>query len=426
MHARCTQFLVLVGIMALAACADRPDPARIGAPSFAVGGVGRPTVLVNPKANDNGTAKTIQEGIDMVASGGQVLVTPGTYDEAIVIDKGLALEAIAGESEPVIVAPSGSVNAAIRVATPDAVAIRGLTVRYTGVRGIFGDGAVDVTIERSAVVAVNPPLGGSTLISILHDAPTTGRGHLVVRGSVLDGNLPFEDSPTPPFPQLFGITVAGDVDARLEGNVIRRTGGACVFVRPRLDLGGETNADILGNDLDECYPIGRAGSILVGPAAPLPSPRPPFTATGVVNVVGNTIRNSTHSCLASSAINYESFEGRIERNRVLGVVQSCALASGRVVPAGIWVGSLRGLPAAAPITVRFNDIDGNAQAGLRVASNMTTPIDASCNWWGSASGPSGAGPGSGDAVVVEAGAATPAFLPFALAQIAGTDATSCE
>ena len=117
MHARCTQFLVLVGIMALAACADRPDPARIGAPSFAVGGVGRPTVLVNPKANDNGTAKTIQEGIDMVASGGQVLVTPGTYDEAIVIDKGLALEAIAGESEPVIVAPSGSVNAAMTVAS---------------------------------------------------------------------------------------------------------------------------------------------------------------------------------------------------------------------------------------------------------------------------------------------------------------------
>jgi len=97
-----------------------------------------------------------------------------------------------------------------------------------------------------------------------------------------------------------------------------------------------------------------------------------------------------------------------------------------VVPSGIWVGSLRGLPSAGPITVRFNDIDGNAQAGLRVASNMTTPIDATCNWWGSTSGPSGAGPGSGDAVLVEAGAATPAFLPFAPAQIAGTDATSCE
>src|SRR5207247_4703005 len=219
-------------------------------------------------------------------------------------EKAVQLGGIAGESEAVVVDACGSVNAGRGVARWGAVGIRGVTVSYTGVRGIFGDGGVDVTIEGSAVVAVNPPLGGSTLIAILHDAPTTGRGHLVVRGSVLDGSLPFEDSPTPPFPQLFGIAGAGDVDARLEGNVIRRTGGACVFVRPRLDLGGETNADILGNDLDECYPIGRAGSILVGPAAPLPSPRPPFTATGVVNVVGNTIRNSTHSCLASSAINY--------------------------------------------------------------------------------------------------------------------------
>jgi hypothetical protein len=425
MHARYAHCLVSFVMLTLAACADRPDPARLAAPNFAAGGVGRPTVLVNPNANDNGTAKTIQEGIAMVGSGGNVLVAPGTYDEAIVIDKALTLEAIGGESEPVIVAPSATVNAAIHIATPDPVTIRGLSVRYTGIRGIFGDGVVDITIERASVVAVNPPLGNSALISVINDAPGTGRAHVMVRASALDGSVPSADSPTPPFPQLFGITVAGDIDARLEGNVIRRTGGACVFVRTRLDLGGETNADIVGNDLDECYPLGRAGSILVGPGAPLPSPRPPFTATGVVNVVGNTIRNSTGSCLASSAINYESFGGRIERNRILGVVQPCAVASGRIVPAGIWVGSIRGLPAAGPITVRFNDIEGNAQAGLRVAPNMTTEIDASCNWWGSASGPSGAGPGSGDAVVVEAGAATPAFLPFAPAPIAGTDATSC-
>ncbi len=424
MTARRTRLPVLFLVLTLLGC-DRPDPADVGAPSFTVGGVGRPSVLVNPNANDHGTAKTIQEGIDMVASGGNVLVEPGTYVEAIVIDKGLTLEAIGGESGAVIVAPVGTVNAAIRVATPDAVAIRGLTVRYTGSRGIFGDGVVDITIERASVVAVNPPLGNSALISMINDAPTTGRTHLVVRESVLDGSVPFADSPTPAFPQLFGITLAGDVDARLEGNVIRRTGGACIFVRTRLDLGGETNADIVGNDLDECYPLGRAGSILVGPGAPLPSPRPPFTATGVVNVVGNTIRNSTGSCLASSAINYESFGGRIERNRVLGVVQSCAIASGRVVPAGIWVGSLRGLPPAGPITVRFNDIEGNAQAGLRVGPNMTTPIDASCNWWGAASGPSGAGTGTGDAIVVELGGATPVFVPFATAPIAASPATGC-
>ncbi len=426
MRARCASCLASLAMLTLAACADRPDPARLGPPSFAAGGVGRPAVLVNPQANVNGTAKTIQEGIDMVAAGGTVRVTPGTYVEAVIIDKGLTMEAIGGESEPVIVAPAGTVNAAVRVATPDPVVIRGLTVHYTGTRGIFGDGVVDITIERASVVAVNPPLGNTALISMINDAPTTGRAHVVVRESALDGSIPFADSPTPPFPQLFGITVAGDIDARFEGNVIRRTGGACVFVRTRVDLGGETNAEIVGNDLDECYPLGRAGSILVGPGAPLPSPRPPFTATGVVNVVGNTIRNSTGSCLASSAINYETFAGRIEHNQVIGVVRPCAIASGRVVPAGIWVGSIRGLPTAGPISVRFNDIAGNAQAGLRVAPNMTTAIDASCNWWGSASGPSGAGSGSGDAVVVEAGAATPAFLPFVPAPIAATSATSCE
>src|SRR2546426_9368488 len=58
----------------------------------------RPAVLVNPHVQGNGTAKTIQEGIGMVDPGGKVMVLPGTYNEAIVIDKGLTLEAVGGES----------------------------------------------------------------------------------------------------------------------------------------------------------------------------------------------------------------------------------------------------------------------------------------------------------------------------------------
>jgi hypothetical protein len=44
------------------------------------------------------------------------------------------------------------------------------------------------------------------------------------------------------------------------------------------------------------------------------------------------------------------------------------------------------------VVVRHNDIVGNAQAGLRVAATQTSPVDATCNWWGSATGPSGEGP----------------------------------
>src|SRR5207244_2478508 len=157
----------------------------------------------------------------------------------------------------VVVSPSGTVGAAIHVATPDPVTIRGLSVRYTGTRGLFGDGVVDLTVERVSVVAVSPPLGVTGLISVINDAPTTGRARAVVRESSVDGSLP--SAPSPPFAQIFGITVAGDIDARLEGNVIRRTGGACVWVRMSNNLGAETNADVLHNDLDECYPLGRAG-----------------------------------------------------------------------------------------------------------------------------------------------------------------------
>jgi len=68
--------------------------------------------------------------------------------------------------------------------------------------------------------------------------------------------------------------------------------------------------------------------------------------------------------------------------------------------------------------VRYNDIRGNAHAGFRIAADQRIPIDASCNYWGTERGPSGAGPGDGDAILVEPGAAPPVFLPFAKAPAA--------
>jgi len=383
---------------------------------------GRPAVLVNPHVQGHGTATTIQEGIDMVDPGGKVMVLPGTYEEAVVIDKGLTLEAVEGASGPVIIAPPGAPTIAIQVATPDPVTIRDVTVQFKGVNGIRGDGVVDVTVERVRVLAVNPPLGASLLVAVINNAPTTGRARLAVRGSFLDGAVPPANSPTPPFPQVFGIRVQGDVDAVLEENVIRRTGGACISVYTRSDFGGETNADILNNDLDECYPLQRAGSVLVIAQV---VPTVPVTATGVVNIVGNTIRNTSESCLPTTAISQAFASGRIEHNRILGVVQPCATPTATRNPAAMWIGSLSALfPPVSPI-VRFNDIEGNAHAGLRVAPNIDTPLDARCNWWGSAGGPSvGADPPGSD-IVMELGATTPDFTPWASAPIAKTDETTC-
>jgi hypothetical protein len=157
------------------------------------------------------------------------------------------------------------------------------------------------------------------------------------------------------------------------------------------------------------------------------APDRPITATGIVNIIGNTFRNTSGDCL-TAAILFDVLGGRIERNRIVDFVQPCATLTTRNLPAAIWLG-LRGpgIPPVPPVvpTIRFNDIHGNARAGVRVASNQKIPVDVSCNYWGSDRGPSGIGPGDGDPILVEAGAATPTFIPFAKSPVATRPTPGC-
>jgi hypothetical protein len=430
---------VLVNAMSWA-CGD-PAAGPDGAlrPSFAAGGVGRPSVLVNPNSDDNGTAKTIQEGIDMVGDGGTVMVLPGTYSEAIVIDKGLTLEGIADGSGSVIVEqirttppPDGGQASAIRVATSEPVVIRDLTVHHVGVRGVNGYAApgspavaVDLTIEGVTFDGAYPfpaPNFNNGVSVVNNTAQSGGRARLAIRGTVIrtDG---------------IGVSLGGDVDAVIDGNVIGGSTpgvpGACVFVSPTgqgvtVPAGAETHVDIVNNKLEQCGTnlAGRiANGIQVTGAVGDPT-------TGTVNIVGNTMQNTIRAAGAcnTAGINYQFYSGRIEHNTFTNVVQGCALDVAQARPAAIWVGTRTLALPPVQVTVRFNDIQGNAFAGLRIGGNQTIAINASCNYWGSANGPSSVGSSTGtDAIVLEAPAMTPTpvYLPFATAPIAGTGATRC-
>ena len=381
-------------------------------------------VLLNPIAGGgqgSATAATIQEAIDRVASGGTVRMLPGTYNETLKITKGLTLEASGERTGPVIIAPSGTPESAIVIETNEPVTLRGLTVHVPGLHGIQAAGAAHLTMLRLTVLAVNPPDGQSRLVAVSNDAKGTGgRARVVIRDSSFDGTIAkgarFEGRA-----QSTAVSLRGDIDGVIERNIVRRTGGICLVVQTRDDLGGETNVDILNNDIDECHPVARVGAILVGspPIATL-SPDRPVTASGKVNIVGNVIRNSSEDCL-TSAIAYDVFGGRIERNRIVGFVQPCAQWTSRNRPGAISIGlRVMGIqmPPVVP-SVRFNDIHGNWRAGLHINDNQTIPVDASCNYWGSEKGPSGIGPGDGDAILVEPVAPPPVFLPFAKAPIVG-------
>ena len=406
---------VISGLVLGVACGEQAaGPEASVAPSFSAGGVGRPSVLVNPNANGNGTARTIQEGIDMVGPGGTVMVVPGTYTEALMIDKGLTLEGIGGESGPVVIkSPPGLPTATIEVATANPVIMDDLTVLVRGQNGILAQGVFDLTLERLTMVFEEvPPTGTNRLVRPVNNASQTGaRARLVVRESFFDAKG---------LPSTLAISIAADIDAVIEGNVVRRTRASCIFFNGQSP--GRVTLDVVGNDLDECATGNpNSSAIEVGPIVTGTAQ----ATVGIVNIVGNTIRNSNASCTPSTAIRFELYTGRIERNSIIGVVQECATPSPLALPAAIWVGSLRGLNAASPV-VRFNDIVGNAFAGLRVGPNITTSLDARCNWWGSANGPSGVGTGTGDAVIVETGAARPVLTPFATESVARAESCHLE
>jgi hypothetical protein len=390
---------------------------------------GAPPILLFPRTGGGGTgtAATIQEAIEKVGVGGTVTVLPGTYAESLKITKGVTLQATGERSGAAILAPPDKPEIAIEILTSEPVIIRGFTIHVTGRWGIRASGAVDLTVERSTVVAGNPERA-TTLIQVANDGTVAGtRARALIRRNLLEGGVTKLPRGVAR-PNTYGVSLAGDTDALIEGNTVRQFGGICIQVGPGPRHDGHVKVDILENEIDECHSESRLSAIKVGVGSVLNiSPKDVITATGTVNVVGNTIRNSSEDCI-SAAIVWDTFGGRIERNRIVNFLQPCALGTTRNAPAAIWLGlGLQGnlrIPAVAP-TVRFNDIVGNARAGLGIGSNVAVQVDATCNFWGSESGPSGAGPGQGDSIYVREGGTMPLFLPFATAPIARSKATGC-
>jgi hypothetical protein len=402
----------------------------------------RLTVVVNAEAHGNGIARTIDEALALVAPGGRILLKPGTYDERVVISKGVTLQGSDLETGPAIISQIRTEQSApatqgvIQIETTAPVIIRDLTVRQDNIRGVNAlFRAVDLTVERvsfEGVSDISPIVGNG--VSVTNNATQSGgRAHVAIRDSRFAvGGV--------------GISIGGDVTAEIERNEMQHvlSRSVCVIVSPTgqgtnatVPAGALTNVEIRENLLQNCgtdairFPGRGFNAIAVQGALGA-------STTGEVNIVGNTFRTTAAVAGApdacpTSAILFEFYSGVIEHNSLADVIENCAVAGPRNLPGAIFVGSLikddaRGLTMRpAVVAVRFNDFGSNAFAGLRIGSNQPASIDATCNWWGDSSGPSGEGPGSGDALIVEGPTGgIPAFAPFATAPVAGTALASCS
>jgi parallel beta-helix repeat protein len=292
---------------------------------------------------------TIQAAIDAASDGDTIIVAAGLYEVNVEIDKSLTLKgAQAGvdarnRSGPeTIIEPDEGTGIRIITATDRVVVVDGLTVRNAehGIATPEPTMADDITIRNVRVL--NPSeFGISPTFTI-----TTTVEYCYVEGAIQAINtgalVPFE--PTVAtfrnneiVDSQFGFT--GYLkDSLIEGNLIRdfATGGVGIS-------GQFLDTEIKNN-----------------------------TVTGYVEGAGM------------------SFEEHYGRDLSENVNVSGNTFTGNDL--GIYVFDTQ--TTLTGITFNFNNIAGNSRYGVWNQGGKT--LDATKNWWGDASGPSGVGPGDGD------------------------------
>lgn len=224
------------------------------------------------------TVHTIQGGVNRVATGGTVIVCPGTYKESVSITKRLTLQ---GQGGPVVDATGKGYGIG---AGADHVTVTGMTVRNAGVNAPSagpGDGIV------SAAIVGGVPQGGNYLTiknNVLTGNMGAGIDLISTRGGLIQNNRSNGNG--------IGINVVDDFGAPVQNNQIIGNTASNNLVGCGIALASHTGAGVIGNVVKNNtangngLPAGGAGILLASPG-PAPLQNNQF--------VGNTANGNGHS-----------------------------------------------------------------------------------------------------------------------------------
>lgn len=313
---------------------------------------------------------TIQAAITAASNFDTIRVAPGTYTGPIVINKTIQLlGAQAGidarnrsTSQESIITGTGSQLIAV---SADNVVIDGFTIQNNP--SGFG---VNINSGFTGFWIFNNIIQNNTLVG-LNVSPNSGTTISQVRQNIFNNN----NDPVIGGNGIFSHGVNLYIDSNRFNNHAQQasinvtTGSANVIVTNNeivhdnsITLADSTNVKIEGNTILDT----QGTSIFIG------------GNTNLTEIEGNVINTSISNGISVN----NAFSATPNKN----------------------------------IRAKDNNFIGNAIAGLNVSagsyddSGSNRPLDATNNWWGNASGPSGVGPGTGDAIIDPDGVVI--FEPF--------------
>ncbi len=303
-------------------------------------------------------SETIQAAIDAAEPGDTVLVKPGTYEEGVVIDKPLTLRGENRETTEIKFGYGGYPSVPPLTISADGVTVSGFTIRS----GPY--------IEPSWTIVVG---GNSTLLTDLkvvkeplkwaNDTPKIAGAAVLVSPSV-DG-FAFTDS---------------TVDSARNG-VYAREGCSNITVR----------------NVDFTYPGEYAVLLKMITGATIEGNT--FTCTKAPGSFGVTVTLGSDDIkiVGNQFVGYDKSQvrhvGILLQKYATGDMGNVDISGNDINDFNIGV-EVEDV-ATSGILVNFNNIVGNT---CGVKNLATTKVDATLNWWGDPSGPSGVGSGFGDVV----------------------------
>jgi uncharacterized repeat protein (TIGR02543 family) len=374
---------------------------------------------------------TIQSAIDAASSGDTVLVHNGTYRENLFIDKSITLKSA---SKPIIEAPdtialssytgpSGTqnYNSIIEVYNTTGVTIDGFIIDGRGVGNANSYFTGIHFFEASGIISNNEIKG-------VMDTPLDGAQHgnaIVVnhlwdqyyaQSVIIENNVVYDY-------QKNGITCTeSGTLATVENNIVTGAGPTSVIAQNGIEIGYGAMGTIRGNKVSGNSYTGSgwaaAGILVMDNSVDVLANEVDNNYFGIYysnasgNISGNIVNASaigTGATYFTGILIYPNNSGA--DTYTYSVTNNVLTADGDDTSFGIWVyaWSAHTINFTATrntvndwgwgfeldqedsstlnATAHFNTITNNVNYGMETDKPAASPVDATCNWWGDASGP---------------------------------------